>query len=119
MKTNWFLQLFIIIGFLLLGSGIVKVFHIPVPGSIIGMLLLFVCLLTGIIKLEWIERASSFQLKHLTILFIPLITGLFLSSAFLEILHWNVLIILIVSSICCLLGTAFAVEWTEKRRNVK
>lgn len=121
MMLNWFVQLFSILGFLLLGYGIVTVFHIPLPGSVVGMILLFVFLVTGIVKLEWIEKASSFQLKHLTLLFILPIASLFLSSSFLEILQWPVLVILIVSSICCLLGTAFTVEWYEKikRRNVK
>ncbi|MTW85022.1 CidA/LrgA family protein [Virgibacillus dakarensis] len=113
------LQLIIIIGFLLLGNGIVAVFPIPLPGSVVGMLLLFVVLITGILNVEWIEKVSSFQLKHLTLLFIPPIVSLFLSSGFLEILQWNILIILIVSSICCLLGTALAVEWLEKRRGMK
>jgi holin-like protein len=115
------LQFFIIFGFLLLGYGTVILFHIPLPGSVVGMILLFIFLQTGIIKLVWIERATSFQLKHLTLLFIPPIASLFLSSSFLKILQWPVLVIIIVSSICCLLGTALPVEWYEKiiRRNVQ
>ncbi|MRG85881.1 CidA/LrgA family protein [Salinibacillus xinjiangensis] len=111
----------IIGGFLLLGYGVCAVFHIPLPGSVVGMIILFVFLLTGLIKLEWVENFSSFQLRHLTLLFIPPIVSLFLSSTFLNILHWNVFMILILSSVCCLLGSAFAVEWYEKwkRRQIK
>ncbi|WP_099157455.1 CidA/LrgA family protein [Virgibacillus ndiopensis] len=119
MKFIWFPQLLIIFGFLILGYSTATIFHLPLPGSVVGMLLLFVSLITGIMKLEWIEKVSSFQLKHLTLLFIPPIAGLFISSGFIEILKWNILIILIISSIFCLLGTAFAVEWFEKRRDMK
>lgn len=121
MKLSWFLQLFTILVILLLGKGIVTVFHIPLPGSIIGMILLFFFLLTGIMKVEWIEKVSSFQLKHLTLLFIPPIASLFLSPRFLEVLQWNIIVILLVSSVSCLIGTAFTVEWYEriKRRNIK
>ncbi|MGJ7919724.1 CidA/LrgA family protein [Neobacillus sp. LXY-4] len=121
MKLRWFLQLFILVGFLLLGYGMVTFFHIPLPGSVVGMILLFVSLLTGIIKLEWIDEASTFQLKHLTLLLIPPIVSLFISSKVLDVLQWPVLIIIIVSSISCLLATAIPVEWYEKlkRRNAK
>lgn len=121
MRLKWVLQLLIILGFLLLGSGAVTILHIPIPGSVAGMILLFIFLIAGVLKVEWIEKASSFQLKHLTLLLIPPIASLFLSSSLLEILQWNILFILLVSSISCLLGTAFAVEWYEriKRRNAK
>ncbi|WP_307794893.1 CidA/LrgA family protein [Alkalihalobacillus sp. BA299] len=114
MRFSWLPQLLCISGFLLLGYGIVFIFQVPLPGSVVGMILLFVSLLAGIVKIEWIEQISSFQMRHLTMLFIPFIVSVFISSKFQEILQWNVLIILIVSSICCLLGSAFAVEWYEK-----
>ncbi|AZV43190.1 murein hydrolase transporter LrgA [Peribacillus asahii] len=119
MKLSWLFQFIILIGFLFLGHIIVSLFSIPLPGAIVGMILLFIGLLTRLVNIKWIEKASSFQLKHLTLLFIPLIAGLFLSSSFLDILQWNILIILIVSSICCLLGTAFTVEWYEKLKRRK
>ncbi|WP_404332951.1 CidA/LrgA family protein [Mesobacillus maritimus] len=119
MKISWFFQLFILIGFLLLGYGIVNVFPIPVPASVLGMILLFLFLLTGMIKLEWIEKVSSFQLKHLPLLFIPPIATLIVSSSFFRVLQWEIMIILMVSSVSCLLGTALTVEWYEKRKRRK
>lgn len=121
MKLKWLLQILIILGFLLLGSSLVKILYIPLPGSVAGMMILFVFLLTGIIKVEWIEKVSTFQLKHLTLLFIPPVASLFISANIVEILQWNILVILFISSICCLLGTALSVEWYEKikRRNGK
>ncbi|MCM3670767.1 CidA/LrgA family protein [Mesobacillus maritimus] len=112
---NWVLQLFVIISFLLLGHGIVAFLSVPLPASVVGMILLFLFLLSGVIKIEWIEEISSFQLKHLTLLFIPPIATLFLSG-FLEILNWSIILILLVSSISCLLGTAYTVEWYEKQK---
>ncbi|PLR87766.1 CidA/LrgA family protein [Bacillus sp. V33-4] len=119
MRLSWLLQLLVISGFLLLGYSIVAVFRIQLPGSVVGMILLFVFLLTGIIRLDWVESAASFQLKHLTLLFIPPIVSLFLSPSLQQIMRWNIVLILVVSSMCCLLGTAFFVEWYEKtkRRN--
>jgi holin-like protein len=114
MKLSWILQLLILVSFYILGDEISRLFHIPLPGSVTGMLLLFLFLITGALKLEWIETTATFQLQHLTFLFVPLIASLFLTSSLLNLLHWNVILILIVSSLACLLGTAFSVEWYEK-----
>ncbi len=119
MNFVWLRQFFILTAFLLLGYGIVNIFQIPLPASVAGMILLLLTLVTGVIKLEWIEMVSSFQVKHLTLLLIPPIVGLFISRNFLDIVQWPVLVIIIVSSISSLLGTAFTVEFYEKmkRRN--
>ncbi|KAA9028582.1 CidA/LrgA family protein [Niallia endozanthoxylica] len=116
MKRGWILQVLLLIGFLSLGNLVVTLLPIPLPGSTVGMLLLFLFLMTGIIKLEWVEKITSFQLKHLQLLFIPPIVSLIISFHFLEILKWNIFIILFVSSLSCLLGTAYTVEWYEMRK---
>jgi len=119
MRIKWMFQLFIIIGFLLLGYGIVIVVSIPVPASVIGMLLLFLFLLTGMIKLEWVEKVSSFHLKHLPLLFIPPIATLFISSSIFKVFQWDIMVVLMVSSVSSLLGTALTVEWYESRKGRK
>jgi holin-like protein len=48
----------------------------PIPGNVIGMVLLFVLLQTKIIKLEWIDLASGYLVKHLAFFFIPIAAGL-------------------------------------------
>jgi holin-like protein len=119
MKQTWIFQLSIIIGFLLLGYAVVTIFPIPLPASVVGMILLFLFLLSGKIKLEWIDKVSTYQLKHLPLLFIPPIATLFISTGFLEVLHLDIILTLIVSSVSCLLGTALIVEWFEKQNGRK
>lgn len=59
-----------------LGYFLVNTFHLPMPGNVVGMILLFVLLLTGVVKLSWIENASSLLIKHLAFFFIPIAVGL-------------------------------------------
>jgi holin-like protein len=59
-----------------LGYFLVKTFHLPMPGNVIGMVMLFVLLMTGVVKLHWIEDASSLLIKHLAFFFIPIAVGL-------------------------------------------
>ncbi|MCC3376750.1 CidA/LrgA family protein [Cohnella sp. REN36] len=49
--------------------------HVPLPGNVLGMLLLLLCLLAGWVKLAWIETAAQFLLKHMLLFFAPTIVG--------------------------------------------
>lgn len=119
MNLGWLPQFFMISAFLLLGYAGATFLRIPLPASVVGMLLLFIFLLSGIIKLDWIEKFTSFQLRHLTLLLIPPIVSLFISSSFLDIFQWPILMIILVSSLSCLLGTAFTVECYERMKRRK
>ena len=48
----------------------------PVPASIYGMVLLFVGLLTGLIRLEWVKEAGLFLVEIMPVFFIPVCVGL-------------------------------------------
>ncbi len=59
-----------------IGFFIVHFTKIPIPGNVMGMLLLFLLLWTKVIRLNWIEQASSMLIKHLSFFFIPISVGL-------------------------------------------
>ena len=69
------LQLVVITGFYLLGEALQGIFNIPLPGSIIGFLLLFIALMLKIYPLEWIESGAHFLLAFLSLYFIPATVG--------------------------------------------
>ena len=58
------------------GELIVKQFNLSVPGNVLGMIILFTLLSTGIIPLNWLAEGASFLLKHLAFFFIPVAVGL-------------------------------------------
>ena len=55
------LQVLLLYGFVLVGGWLRSFFHVPLPGSIIGLLLLWAVLSLKIIRLEWIEKGSYFS----------------------------------------------------------
>lgn len=69
------LQLLVLYGFLLIGEAIQTLLHLPMPGSIIGFLLLFGALLLKIYPLEWIDAGATFLLSFLSLYFIPATVG--------------------------------------------
>ena len=49
---------------------------LPVPASIYGMIILFLCLSTGIIKLSDVKDAGKFLIEIMPLMFIPAGVGL-------------------------------------------
>lgn len=55
----------------LLGELVVRVSNWPVPGNVLGMVLLLLALLLEVVKLEWVTEAAELLLSHMALLFIP------------------------------------------------
>lgn len=49
---------------------------LPIPGSIYGMVLMFVALLTKVIKIEQVKETAEFLVGTMTLMFIPPAVGL-------------------------------------------
>ncbi|MCF6138333.1 CidA/LrgA family protein [Pseudalkalibacillus berkeleyi] len=69
------LQVFLLYGIYLVGVWIQESFHLTMPGSMIGMLLLFILLLTKMMPLAWVQEGCHFLLSHLPLFFIPVTVG--------------------------------------------
>ncbi|MGK7378729.1 CidA/LrgA family protein [Planococcus sp. 1R117A] len=70
-----FTQLVVLYGFYLFGEWLREFFNLPLPGSIIGFLLLFAALLLKIYPLKWIDSGAHFLLAFLSLYFIPATVG--------------------------------------------
>lgn len=69
-------QFLIILLISFIGEILKAVLPLPVPASIYGMVILFVGLLTGIIKLEAVQDAGKFLIEIMPVMFIPAGVGL-------------------------------------------
>lgn len=58
------------------GTLIQGLLHTSIPGSIIGMILLFILLHTKIIKEKWLGDGAQFLLMYLALLFVPATVGI-------------------------------------------
>ena len=48
-----------------------KSLKLPIPANVIGMLILFILLITGIIKEHHIDKASDILIGNMSLLFVP------------------------------------------------
>lgn len=66
----------ILIALYLIGEVLSDYIPFPVPGPVVGLLLIFVLLLTGTIRLDWVEEASRILLVFLGMFYVPFGVGI-------------------------------------------
>ena len=59
-----------------IGEIIKLLVPLPIPGSIYGLVLMFILLLTHVIPLESVRNAAEFLIAIMPVMFIPAATGL-------------------------------------------
>ncbi|MGA9286936.1 MAG: CidA/LrgA family protein [Anaerobacillus sp.] len=70
------IQIGLLFGFYLVGVYLQNALSLPVPGSVVGMLLLLIGLYIKVIPVKWISKGASAMLNHLPLLFIPVTVGI-------------------------------------------
>ena len=69
-------QFLIILAISLIGEILKAVLPLPIPASIYGMVLLFVALLSGLIKLDQVRDTGKFLIEIMPVMFVPAGVGL-------------------------------------------
>lgn len=96
------------------GNFIVSWTHLPLPGNVMGMVLLFALLLSGIIRPSHIQEAAAVLLKHMSFFFIPIAVGLMNWGQLFYDHSFALAITLLVSTTVALLATGFTVQRLPK-----
>ncbi|MGL5376947.1 MAG: CidA/LrgA family protein [Cetobacterium sp.] len=109
----------IILGITYVSSLLSKVMPIPIPGPVIGILLLFILLYFKIIKVEKIKNATNLMLTNLAFLFLPPGVGLLKSMDILASNGHKLLFVVIISTIITIIVTGWTVQFIIKRKEVK
>lgn len=96
LRLGW--QFGLLVGVYYAGSAVVQVTGIPLPGNLVGMLLLLGLLRLGLVRLDQVEDVASLLVKHLNLFFLPLAVGLMAWSGLLGLSGLTLAI--------CLVGSA-------------
>ena len=92
-------QLCIILLFSFVGEILNYIIPLPIPASIYGIILLFVSLMIGLVKLENVEGTGEFLIQIMPVMFIPAAVGLLESWSVIKSSFVTFLIITVVSTI--------------------
>ncbi len=90
------------------------------PASVIGMLLLFICLLTGILKIEHIQEKADFLLENMAFFFVPAGVSIINYFDVLKSTWIQLVVICVISTVVTFVVTAWSVRltirWMERRK---
>lgn len=109
-------QVAILFLFTFVMNEVAKLLHLPVPGSILGIFVLFVLLKTNIVKLAWIEQGANWLLAELLLFFIPSAVGIMKYMPLLESEGVRILIVVIFSTLIVMISSGLVASRISKRK---
>lgn len=104
----------ILLLFQLAGEVIAHGFGLPIPGPVIGMLLLLIYLLLNRDAVEKLAPTANGLLRHLSILFVPAGVGVTLHGQRIVSEALPIIAALIVSTLLGMIVTALVIKWLQK-----
>jgi holin-like protein len=97
------------------GQALVRSLNVPIPGYLLGMLLLFVLLVTGTFQVRWFEEGALLLLRHLSFFFIPIAVGLMAFGPFFQEHGVTIVVTLVTSAVVGILGTAVVAQVLSRK----
>ncbi|WP_439212393.1 CidA/LrgA family protein [Duffyella gerundensis] len=95
-----YLRAFIIIYLCLFaGNGLAALLPITIPGSILGMLVLFTLLTVQIIPVKWVKPGCHIIIRNMALLFVPISVGVMSYTDILTAQFGPIVVSCIVSTI--------------------
>ena len=105
---------FIIMAQLAVGNLISGLTGNFLPGSVTGMVLLFLSLLTGLVKDRQIRKVAGFLTDNMTIFFLPAFMGIMDLWGMIRLDLWAWLSVVVLTTILVLLAAAYTQEGIER-----
>ncbi len=102
---------------LLAGNNIQSWLDISIPSSIIGMLILFGLMASGLLPSEWVKPSASLFIRYMVLLFIPISVGLMVHFDMLVNNIWPILASAIGGTLMVLVVLALSLDRFLKGRD--
>ena len=104
------LQLALIMLITFIGTEVQKLLHIPLAGSIVGLMLFFLLLQFKIIPESWINVGADFLLKTMVFFFIPSVVGIMDVASDITLNYVLFFIVIIIGTCVVALSSGFIAE---------
>lgn len=113
---KYLFQFMIIAGISCIGELLHYLLPFMIPASVYGVIIMFLCLLFGIIKLEQVNEASEFLLNIMPVLFVPAAVNLITVFSDIKGSIFQILIITLLSTIIVMAVTGVVSQIIIKKR---
>lgn len=108
-------QTMVLSGLYVAGNTLTQFLPVPLPGNVTGMLLLFGLLTLGWLKLEQVEVAGGWLLRHISFFFIPIAVGLLKWTDLFWQYSWQLLLVVGGSGLLCLAVTGGLAQYLTRK----
>ncbi len=103
-------QIAIIMSISFVGELLNSIIPLPVPGSIYGLVIMFVLLVTGILKVDNVKKTGDFLLSMMPIMFVGPVVGLMNSYNSYKSIIIPVIVISMVTTVVTMIVTGLSAE---------
>jgi holin-like protein len=103
-----------LLGFQSIGELLSRGFSLPLPGPVLGLVLLLVALRSPAVR-EPVGECAEFLLSHLSLLFIPVGVGVMTHLALLSEYGGRMLLVIVLSTWLGLAVTALVLYWPDRK----
>lgn len=111
-------QLSLLFLFSLLGEIVSSLSPIAVPGSVLGMVLLFLALQFNWVKMDQVEEVGEWLTNNMAILFIPAGVGLMTNFGIISSVWWQLLLVVFISTTLMIGLVGLIVQFIIQRSKV-
>ena len=112
-------QFLIILIMAVLGGILNWLIPLPIPATVWGMALMFIALMTGLVKLDQVEDTADFFLGIMPMLFVPLAVGLMDTWQVLAEYALPIILIVVISFFICYAVTGKTADFIIGRSEKK
>lgn len=104
---------FIILAHLVAGNLLSELMGGFVPGSVVGMVLMFISLMTGLVKDHQIRKVATFLTDNMTVFFLPAFMGIMELWRLISMNLFAWLAVVVLSTVLVLMAFAYTQEGVE------
>lgn len=108
-------QFVVILGISFLGEILHFLIPFSVPASIYGLVILFLALVSGILKIEQVEETSDFLLEVMPVMFIPAAAGIMDSWDELRSILLPVVVITVLTTVIVMVVAGRVTQFLSRR----
>ena len=98
-------QFWIILLISAMGEALHVLIPLPVPASVYGLVLMLLCLVTGILKTSQIKEAAFFLIEIMPVMFIPAGVGLLTAWGILKPVCVPIILITVITTVVVMVVT--------------
>lgn len=122
-KAKFVIKLILQLAFIMLitfiGTEVQKLLHIPLAGSIVGLMLFFLLLQFKIVPESWINVGADFLLKTMVFFFIPSVVGIMDVASNITMNYILFFIVIIIGTCLVALSSGYIAEKMLEKSNTR